>query len=53
MHRARKCFEKAYDLDNSHDNAAVMLTDTCVAIGDTEAAVRIYKSVTESQPILR
>ncbi|EDV26404.1 uncharacterized protein TRIADDRAFT_54351 [Trichoplax adhaerens] len=52
IHRARKCFEKAYDLDKNHDEAAMMLADTCTITGDNEAAVKIYKSVTEWRPIL-
>ncbi|XP_039257339.2 tetratricopeptide repeat protein 37-like isoform X1 [Styela clava] len=47
LSRARGCYQKAYSLDQSHEETAVCLADAYIAEGDTTSAIKLYENITK------
>ncbi|XP_033634939.1 tetratricopeptide repeat protein 37-like [Asterias rubens] len=46
--KGRKCYQKAFELKPSNEEAGMSLGDACVDLGDKESAVQLYRNVTQT-----
>ncbi|XP_066273178.1 tetratricopeptide repeat protein 37-like [Branchiostoma lanceolatum] len=46
VQRAKRCYQKAFDLDQSSEEAGAAFGDSCIALGEEEAGLKLYVSVT-------
>ncbi|XP_035667182.1 tetratricopeptide repeat protein 37-like isoform X1 [Branchiostoma floridae] len=46
VQRSKRCYQKAFDLDQSSEEAGAAFGDACIALGEEEAGLKLYVSVT-------
>ncbi|XP_038077285.1 tetratricopeptide repeat protein 37-like, partial [Patiria miniata] len=46
--KGRKCYQKAYELNPQNEEAAAALGDACIELGEEDAALQLYRNVTEA-----
>ncbi|KAL8583667.1 hypothetical protein ACOMHN_037390 [Nucella lapillus] len=48
LQRAKKCYQKAYDLDSSNEEAGAALCDMMAALGEEDSVQSLLKTVTDN-----
>ncbi|KAI8480965.1 Tetratricopeptide repeat protein 37 [Branchiostoma belcheri] len=46
VQRAKRCYQKAFDLDQTSEEAGAAFGDACIDLGEEEAGLKLYLSVT-------